>query len=142
MRPAPILVACLALVAAAPPMSPIEPAAAVAMADAGRTGQSARFVMTVAQVGRVNGSAFLNSQPDYRAPDDLSFQLKPNVVKALERRFGQPVEMLVGKRVVVNGTVRRTVIVNETASFHRGQTFNRWQHLVPILFEHQIVSIG
>ena len=123
----------------------VAPAQAIAMADAARPreGAAGRFAMQVAATGRVGGAVFLNSVGDYRARDDLSFRLSPNVVAALVRRYGAPPETyLRGRTITVDGTVRRELVVNRDDYFPRHiLSANRWQHTVRILFAHQIVSI-
>lgn len=141
--PIPFLLAAIAAQTAAVPQDrtrAMEPPEAIALADSARRGKTGRFAMTVAATGRAGGGVFLNSTPDYRAPDDLSFRLSPNVTAALRRRYGQPPEtFLRGKHVVVDGTIRRELIANRVNP-HLA-TFNRWQHTVRILFPSQIVSV-
>ncbi len=118
----------------------LAPPAAVALADALKNGGSGRFEMTVASTGMVRDVLFLNSGEDYRASDDLTFEIAPNIAHELAERFGAPPETyLKGKHIVVDGTVRRVLIVNSTA----GVAFsaNRWQHVVRIQFTKQLVSI-
>jgi len=118
----------------------LAPPAAVALADALRNGGSGRFEMTVVSTGMVRDVLFLNSGEDYRAPDDLIFEIAPNIARELAERFGAPPEIyLKGKHIIVDGTVRRVLIVNSTA----GVAFsaNRWQHVVRIEFAKQLVSI-
>jgi hypothetical protein len=136
--------ALLALLAAAkaPPQT-ATPAEAITLADAAtpRIGASGRFAMTVVETGQVGGAVFLNSSADYRAPGDLSLRLSPNVVKALTRQYGAaPAAYFKGRQVVVDGTVRRERIVDTINSHAVG--FDRWQHVVRILFPHQIVSVS
>jgi hypothetical protein len=123
----------------------IAPPQAIAMADSAkpRIGATGRFVIQVAATGRVGGAIFLNSSSDYRAPDDLSFRLSPNVVAELTRHYGEsPETYLRNRSVTVNGTVRRELIVNRDDYFPKHiVSANRWQHIVRILFAHQIVSV-
>ncbi len=113
---------------------------AVALADSSERGQAGRFEMTVAATGRDGGATFLNSSSDYRAPGDLSFRISPNVVKTLTKRYGEaPDSYFRGKHVVVDGTIRRELIVNK--EYGRTISANRWQHTVRILFPSQIVSV-
>jgi hypothetical protein len=139
--PLALLLGLICTAAKAPPQ-PIGPAEAVAMAEAARPaqGEHGRFRMTVAATGQVGGATFLNSAPDYRAPDDLSLRLSPNVVKALTRRYGEaPLTYLRGRTVTVDGVVRREMIVD--ADHNRPIGFNRWQHTVRVLLPGQIVSV-
>lgn len=137
----------LSLVAAATPAVAHKPAPsvsdtsrAIAAVDGGKQHLQGRFAMQVAETGKVGGSVFLNSSNDYRAHDDLTFKLAPNVVKALTRRFGEaPDAYLKGRHVVVNGTLSRQVIVDK--DYGRTVGFNRWQHVVPVLFAGQIVAV-
>jgi hypothetical protein len=136
----------LPALAGAPSGPAIAPAQAIAMADAAKPqrGAEGRFVMQVAATGRVGGAIFLNSSDDYRAPDDLSFRLSPNVVAVLTRQYGEsPETYFRGKTITVDGTVRRVLIVNRDDYFPRHiLSANRWQHMVRILLPHQIVSVG
>lgn len=118
------------------------PHEAIAMAEASEAGRAGRFEMDVVATGRVGGAVFLNSSSDYRAPDDVSFRLSPNVVKELTRRFGEPPELfLKSKHVVVDGTVKRELIVNKSPYFDQAISPNRWQHIVRVMFARQLVSI-
>lgn len=145
-----LFVACLALLslparAGTPTDTVILPPQAIAMADAARPrhGATGRFAMLVASTGRVGGVVFLNSSADYRAPDDVSFRISPNVVAALTRQYGAPPETaLKGKTVTIDGTARRVLIVNSDEYFPKHVlSANRWQHEVRILLAHQIVSV-
>jgi hypothetical protein len=121
------------------PPKPLEAAEAIALADASKGGQAGRFAMTVASTGHVGSLIYLNSSADYRAPDDLAFRLAPNVVKTLTKRYRMtPDSYFRGKRVVVDGTIRRELIVNK--EYGRLVSLNRWQHTVRILWPSQIVS--
>ncbi len=139
--------AMLSLSARAAPPSPtlIQPDQAIALANAAspRTGAAGRFTMRVATTGRVGGALILNSSSDYRAPDDLSFRLSPNVVAALVRRYGaSPEDALRGRTVVIDGTVRRQLIIDRDDYFpDHVLGADRWQHTVRILLAHQIVAI-
>jgi len=142
--------ACFALLslsarAAPPSLTMIEPPQAIAMADAAtpRMGAAGRFSMRVATTGRVGGSVFANSSSDYRAPDDLSFRFSPNVVAEFTRRYGTSPELaLKGKTLIVDGTVRRVLIVDRDDYFPKHILgADRWQHMVRILFAHQIVAV-
>jgi hypothetical protein len=129
----------VAVQAKAPPVT-LDAPAAVALAEASKGGKTGRFAMTVANTGKVGGAAFLNSSTDYRAPDDLTFRIAPNVVKTLTKRYGEaPETFFRGKHVVVDGTIRRVLIVNK--EYGRIVSANRWQHTVGILLASQIVSV-
>jgi hypothetical protein len=136
-----LLALCVATTAQAKtPPATLEAPDAVALADASRGGKIGRFAMTVANTDKIGTIVFLNSTADYRAPDDLSFRISPNVVKTLTRRYGEtPETYFRNKRVVVDGTIRREMIVNK--DYGRTVGFNRWQHTVRILQASQIVSV-
>jgi hypothetical protein len=123
----------------------IAPPQAIALADGARpkTGVAGRFAMRVAATGRVGGEVFLNSSSDYRAPDDLTLRLSPNVVAELTRRYGaSPETYFRDKAITVDGTVRRELIVNRNDYFpNHVLSANRWQHTVRILFARQILSV-
>jgi len=131
------------LLAAAPAKDDVKtlaPDAAIALAETSKRAQTGRFEMTVRATGRAGGATFLNSTPDYRSPDCLSFRLSSNVVKTLTRRYGEaPETYFRGKHVVVDGTLRRELIVNK--NYGRIESANRWQHTVRILFPHQLVAV-
>ena len=116
------------------------PEQAIATADAARQGYHGRFAMTVLATGKTRGATYLNSTADYRAPDVLTFRLAPNVAGVLTKRFGTPAaEYLQGKRVTVEGIVRRRVIVN--SEYGRVQSFNRWTHEVYVRLPGQVIAV-
>ena len=122
------------------PDHPMPPPVAVALADAAHHPQRGRFEMMVAAAGENNGTTYLNSEADYRSPTDLTFELKPNVVRSLTKRFGEaPASFLRGRRVVVDGVVGRKLIVNVVHG--RPVSANRWQHTVRVQQAAQIVAI-
>lgn len=118
---------------------PKSPGEAVAIANA-RLGHGTKgiFRMTVAAAAREGKIVYLNSSTDYRAPDDLTFQLTSSAAKALEKRLGgKPEVALLGKSVTVRGTVEAVKIFN--LSGHRVVSFNRYQHRVLVYKADQIV---
>lgn len=107
---------------------PMQPPEAVALIDAHRFTRAV-FQMTVAAGGRDAVAVYLNSSPDYRAPDDLTFRLSKSVAKKLEERLGAKPEIaLVGQTITVRGTGKAVMIVNTSHGQPVG--FNRYQHTV------------
>ena len=82
-------------------------------AEVAPQGVSGLFEMTVRGSGVADaGRLYLNSQPDYRDPRNLSVVLTPAIQAQLRERFGaDPAEFLDGKRIAVRGTARRVRIV-------------------------------
>lgn len=126
--------------------APIAPAQAIVMADrrgVSRTpglGAGGRFVMTVAATGRTGRGIYLNSSADYRSPDNVSFLLRPVVAQMLEKRYGAPSEAWFrGRRMIVDGVVRKIVIVNTVGG--RAHDFNRFAYQVDIDQVAQVVSV-
>lgn len=118
----------------------LEAPQAIATADARPRGYHGRFVMTVLGTGKERKATYLNSAADYRSPESLTFRLAPNVAGVLTKRYGAPAEQyLKGKRVTVEGIVRRQMIVN--TKYGRTQSFNRWGHEVYIRLPSQILAV-
>ncbi|MBN2973241.1 hypothetical protein JW805_14575 [Roseomonas aeriglobus] len=118
----------------------LDPARAIAAADASRTGYHGRFAMTVLSTGTSRTATYLNATADYRAPDALTFRLAPNVAAAMEKRYGAPADQyLKGKRVTVEGIVQRRMIVN--SRYGKAESFNRWTHEVYVRLPGQIIAV-
>jgi hypothetical protein len=94
------------------PVVAIAPAQAIELAvKAGPAGARGQFEMRVAATGKSHGHVFLNSEPDYRDPRNLSIDIAPWIMRKIEKHFGAPPESFFqGKRIVVSGTVRRVPI--------------------------------
>lgn len=88
------------------------PSEAIAAAAAEpRIGARGLFQMRVASVGRADRRVYLNSELDYRNPNNLSADVLPSVVRALAARHGATSEdFLIGKQIEVRGTARRVPI--------------------------------
>jgi hypothetical protein len=128
------------LVGNAPGDRVMAPAEAVSLIDSSSRPVKGMFEMTVAAVGHERSVTFVNSAADYRSRDCLTFRLSPNVVRSLEKRYGQPVDRyLLGKHVTVKGTLRRELIVNKQGGVVIDA--NRWQHVVRVLLADQL-SVG
>lgn len=111
--------AALALVVAVPAAgqsgAPLKPAQAIAAAAAGDA--EGVFEFPIGSVGESGYSLFLNSSADYRDPGNLSVELQPGAIAELKARLGgEPREILVGKRIRVNGTARRVPIPRRDGS--------------------------
>lgn len=119
----------LAAGTASPPAA-LPPAAAIALVEAHpRRAVTGVFVMTVRQAERRPNALYLNSSPDYRAPDDVTFHFTPSAAKRLEQRLGaKPEVALLGKSVTVHGEIRLMPIVNTVGG--QPHSFNRYQHTV------------
>lgn len=123
--------AAVALVAdGVPPTAPLAPPAAIVLAEAHpQRSVTGMFVMTVRQAERRPNALYLNSSPDYRAPDDVTFHFTPSAAKRLEQRLGAKPEIaLIGKSVTVRGTLRLVPIANTVGG--QPHSFNRFQHTV------------
>ena len=67
--------------------------------------------MDVCGSGEDRRHGFLNSQQDYRHPDSLNVELLPTVRARLAQRIGgDPVDVLLGRRIAVYGAVRQVRI--------------------------------
>ena len=120
--------------------SPMTPSEAIAAVDRSSHGVRGRFEMVVAATGKNDKASFLNSNPDYRAPGNVTFSMSHGVAAALEKRFGsRPEEYLRGKRVVVDGIMERNPIVNVLHG--RVRSFNRMSYTLQIRQVAQIVAI-
>ena len=98
---------------ASPPLVRLTPEQAVMnAAEVAPQGVSGLFEMTVRGSGIADaGRLYLNSQPDYRDPRNMSVVLTPAMQAQLRERFGaDPAEFLDGKRIAVRGTARRVRI--------------------------------
>ena len=141
----PLVAAALSLTAAAataaePSPSPLTPAEAIAAVDSSSRGVRGRFEMIVAATGKNDKASFLNSNPDYRSPGNVTFSMSHAVAAALKKRFGAPPEeYLRGKRVVVDGIMERNPIVNVLHG--RVRSFNRLSYTLQIRQVAQIVAI-
>ncbi|WP_242095279.1 hypothetical protein [Sphingomonas sp. CROZ-RG-20F-R02-07] len=133
--------AALASGSAASSGTAMEPPAAIAAADAASSnGRTGRFVMTVVSTAKTARGTFLNSTDDYRRPDDLTFDLSRVAANELAKRYGAPPEIYFkGRHIVVDGVVRRNLIVNTVSG--RAHSVNRYQHVVQIQHPQQIVAV-
>jgi hypothetical protein len=120
---------------------PNGPAEAIKMADAHpERGTAGMFRMKVVAVERTPYALYLNSNADYRSPDDLTFHIKPAAAHALEKRFGvKPEDFFRSKTVTVKGEVRAVPIVNTLAG--RPHDLNRYQHSVVIARADQVIVV-
>lgn len=98
---------------APPPMQPgwITPAEAVHAAnDDPQRGISGTFVFTVKNVDAEDDRLYLNSERDYRHQLALNVVMDAAQREALQAQLGMPLERLVNRRVLVQGTAQRTTI--------------------------------
>ena len=95
------------------PSGIMSPEAAVAAAAANpRDGKRGTFEMLVRSTGTSHGHVFLNSEADYRDPNNLSVDLDVRATKSLERQLGAPADQFYkGKSIVVRGTARRMPVL-------------------------------
>lgn len=117
------------------------PAEAIAIADAGTSnGVTGQYQMVVAATGKNLKATFLNSTVDYTGPDNLTFALSPVVARMFTKQYGAPPEeYLKGKRITVEGRVRRQTIVN--LLYGKPRSINRIGHNVEIRQFAQIKSV-
>ena len=101
----------------APPMTAaglITPAEAVHAAnDDPRNGISGTFLVTVRNIDLTGHGLYLNSETDYRHQANLTVWLAPDQADALQLD-NLPLERLVNRRLLVQGTARRAKIVFST----------------------------
>ena len=100
----------------APPMTAaglITPAEAVHAAnDDPRYGISGTFLVTVRNVDLTEHGLYLNSEADYRHQANLTVWLAPGQADTLRAQLDNlPLERLVNRRLLVQGTARRQKIV-------------------------------
>lgn len=95
------------------PMAPgwITPAEAVHAAnDDPQHGINGTFVFTVKNTDITEHRIYLNSERDYRHQLALNVSLDAAQREALQKQLGMPLERLVNRRLLVQGTARRTTI--------------------------------
>lgn len=100
----------------APPMTAaglITPAEAVHAAnDDPRNGISGTFLVTVRNIDLTGHGLYLNSETDYRHQANLTVWLAPDQADALRAQLDNlPLERLLNRRLLVQGTARRAKIV-------------------------------
>lgn len=106
---------------------PLGPAEAIRAVDASANGVKGSFRMHVLATGHSDRAVYLNSNLDYRTPDNVTFALSMPAAKILDKRYGAPVEdYLKGRDVVVTGTMRRIAVVN--VFMGKVESFNRTSH--------------
>lgn len=135
-----LAVAAVSAPAAEPAPPPLLPAQAIHAVDRSARGVDGTFEMVIAATGKNSGATFLNSNPDYRSPGNVTFSLSPAAAAILAKRLGgPPEERLRGKRIVVRGIMEKRPIVN--LLYGREHSFNRFSYGVRISRLAQIVSI-
>ena len=129
----------MATVTAASAAGPLNPAEAIALAEAhSNRGTTGVFQMKVAAAERRPNALYLNSVADYRSPDDVTFNITPIVAKMLEKRLGsKPETALIGKNVTVRGELKLLPVADMLAG--RPHSLNRYQHTVFVRDASQIV---
>ncbi|WP_448661662.1 hypothetical protein ACG3SL_13430 [Sphingomonas sp. CJ20] len=100
--------------------SAMTPAQAIAAAaTAGEAGVTGVFEFQVGSAAGAGFNTYLNSEPDYRSPANLSIQLKPAAINGLKTRLGGfPEDVLKGKRVRAKGVARRVEITGRDGTKH------------------------
>jgi hypothetical protein len=89
----------------------ITPAEAVFAANEDpQRGISGTFVFTVKNTDVTEDRIYLNSERDYRHQLALNVWLDAAQREALQKQLGMPLEYLVNRRLLVQGTARRTTI--------------------------------
>ncbi|MEG2803220.1 hypothetical protein [Stenotrophomonas sp.] len=89
-------------------ITPVE--AVQAANDDPKRGISGTFVLTVQNVDQTEHRIYLNSERDYRHQVALSVSLDAAQAEALQAQLGLPLERLVNRRLLVQGTARRNTI--------------------------------
>lgn len=124
--------------------SAISPADAIAAAAAAPLGQGKRVTvaMLVQATGVSHGHVFLNSEPDYRGPGNLSINIDIAAAKQMARQYGSPPDQFFkGKRILVSGTARRVPIVYLDDYGHRtGQYYFQTHVWVRLLSQIRLAS--
>ncbi|MEG3162578.1 hypothetical protein U1763_18915 [Sphingomonas sp. LB2R24] len=118
---------------------PMSPPQAIALAEAHpNRATTGVFAMKVAAAERRPNALYLNSDADYRSPNDITFNITPIVAKMLEKRLGsKPEDALIGKNVIFKGELKLLPVANMVAG--RLRSFNRYQHTVFVHDASQIV---
>jgi hypothetical protein len=89
-----------------------EEAAVLVHSNAGHC-QPGTFAMTVRSIGRSGSVLYLNSSSSAFDPRNLSVAVLPVAQKHLaDRLHGRPEDLLIGKRIVVEGTAREVAVVD------------------------------
>lgn len=124
-------------------VTPVEPAQAIALANAAPKGQAiGLFKMKIAAVGTSKKITFLNSNADYRSEGNLTFSLSQSSAAYLAQKAGVAnVSALVGREIIVAGRIEKRQIVNVGAD-GRQIGHNRWAYSVRIDKPDQLVSIS
>lgn len=86
--------------------------AAAANPERGVEGTFEFVVQSVGETKAAQGTIiYLNSEADYRSPDNISAMIMPLTARSMSQALGGPVrEAVVGKRVAVAGTAKQTRI--------------------------------
>jgi len=107
-----LVVCCIALATSACAPNLITPRQTIeTAADAAPAGVTGVFDMQVRATGEQDGNASLNSEVDYRDQRNLTIELAPDVVAALQARYGiASVGYFSGKHIHVTGEARRVTV--------------------------------
>lgn len=102
----------------------MDPAQAIAAAKSSSAGEvTGVFEFTVGSTGASGFNAYLNSDPDYRAPANLSVQISTPAQNALLAKLGGRAEdVLKGKHVRIKGVARRVPIKDREGAVSYYQT--------------------
>ena len=112
------------------PMVPgwITPAEAVIAANEDpQRGISGTFVFTVKNTDITDHRLYLNSERDYRHQLALNVSMDAAQRDALQAQLGVPLERLVNRRLLVQGTARRTTIAFTTDGKPSGKYYFQTQ---------------
>lgn len=137
-----LLLPLLLLAAPDQAAAPLDPAQAIARAEAApRRQPKLDCAMVVVSTQRTAKGVYLHSTDDYRRPDDLTVLVAYPLADRLGKQLGAPIEdALKGKRIVVRGPVASMPIVNSFAQ--RAESFNRVQHRMLVRTPNQVLSLG
>lgn len=106
----------------------ITPAEAVIAANEDpQRGISGTFVFTVKNTDIAEDRLYLNSERDYRHQVALNVSMDAAQRDALQKQLGLPLERLVNRRLLVQGTARRTTIAFTTDGKPSGKYYFQTQ---------------
>lgn len=106
-------------------ITPVE--AVIAANEDPQRGISGTFVFTVRNTDVAENRLYLNSERDYRHQLALNVSMDAAQREALQAQLGMPLERLVNRRLLVQGTARRTTIAFSTDGKPSGKYYFQTQ---------------
>lgn len=115
------LIACLALTAASTPRQPLPiltPAQAIGQAAAAAPKPvRALFQFRVQSAARARGGYYLDSEKDFRSPQNLGVAIRASAMPGLSQKYGADLKTaLIGKTVKIIGQVKRVSVGSKGAT--------------------------